>query len=103
MSGTNLDAMTSTERAHAIVERAVVRTYNLHASEEYNRQCTVEDIVAALLAERQAVWEEAARCLDEEDCLTSSDELDSRCKVQCFGILGRFSTKFRQRAKEEVK
>ena len=58
MGGKNLDAMTAMERAHAIVELAVVRTYNLHASDEYNRQCTVEDIVTALHAERQAVWEE---------------------------------------------
>ena len=84
--------MTPTERAHAIVERAVVRTYNLHASDEYNRQCTVEDIVAALHAERQAVWEEV---------ITIAEHLYAFCETgEKIRVVATLVQELRQRAKE---
>ena len=50
---------------------------------------------------RRETWEAAATMLDEEEILESPDELDPRCKCQCFGILGRFSKMFREQAQAQ--
>ena len=61
----------------------------------------VQLIAHALREAEQRVWEEAAIYLDEGDILESPDELDARCKCQCFGILGRISNHFRRKGKQE--
>ena len=90
--------MTTDEQARAVALHWINQCNGI---EPWVKEDTLtRQIASALHARERAVWEEAARRLDEDECLETPDELDPRCKIQCFAILARFSTKFRQQAKE---
>lgn len=64
------------------------------------KKSNLELIESAMEQVRRETWEAVAKMLDEDDVLDSPDELDARCKYQCFGILGRLSSRCRQQAQE---
>ncbi len=94
--------------AHLVIEEDCWRSCPLsggccNPSEPLECTCGYDarvERIAHIIADCKAeVRERVAAYRDEWDILKRLDELDARCKCQCFGILGRISDWCRQQAK----
>jgi len=87
---------------YAYTVRLGTRAYHyrseVQAVEE--REWWIEFLADALQQARAEVWREAAQYLNEGEVLTTGEELDARCKCQCFAMLGRIAAYFEARAQE---
>src|SRR6476660_2308349 len=87
------------QAAEALVEKVKSELPDIWLGGRQN-MVLIEQIEAFAKAQRAEECLAIAKHVNEGDVLETPDELDARCKCQCFGVLGRIGNWLDARSKE---